>query len=222
MLQDLRRQIGAASPICGQLIDCIMREYYRFSPQVAAAIEKDAAVRGAVLTMVVRPLVAWFTLARVVGFEWSDRTAVSVAAQDVLTACPRRLAPRIVPVLEAIRADEPFPAGAPWQLLPFGPKIREAARQPHVSWALLDSLLRAWTITTRHIDVIGEVAQWLAAAPIDPFIRSTAPELLDQELGTLAGFFDFRPAARRRMGSRLAAALPESMNALQRHGFLEK
>jgi hypothetical protein len=222
LLQQLRKQLASTSGVCGQLIQGILSEYYRFSPQFASGLDRDGLAKMAVLNMIVRPLVAWFNLARVVGFEWDDKTAVSVAAQDVLTACPRRMAKQIVPLLEAIRAGRPFPVDAPRQLIGFAPKLREAGSLPLVSWALLDSLLRAWTVTTRHVDVIGEVADWLAVAPIEPFVRSISPELLDEELATLAGFFGFRQSARLRMGSRLAAALPESAEALKRFGFIEQ
>ncbi|MGA2420375.1 MAG: hypothetical protein ABSG69_09840 [Candidatus Acidiferrum sp.] len=219
-LQQLRRQIRATSGLCDQLIDGILHEYYQFSPQLASEIERDELTRKAVLRFVVRPLVAWFSLSRIVGLEKSDPDAVSIAAQEVLTVCPRHLATIIVPILEAVHKQRPLPVEAPEQLFAFAPTIQQAASLPLASWALLDPLLRAWSVTVRHLDVIDEVSQWLASAPVELFVPLTDPAVLDAEFATLAGFFDFQPVARLRMGSRLAAALPDVTSMLQRHGFI--
>jgi hypothetical protein len=126
----------------------------------------------------------------------------------------------VLPVLEAIRDDLPLPPQAPPQVRAFAPVIKEAARLPLVEWALLDSLIRAWGLTTNHRDVLGEVSQWLSSAPIENFLGSTDPERLDAELATLSGFFDFHPAARLVMGARLVAVLPHLTGALTRHRFI--
>jgi hypothetical protein len=123
---------------------------------------------------------------------------------------------------ECSQAAKPLPAEAPEQLFAFAPLIKQAAELPLASWALLDPLVRAWTITTRHLDVIDEVSQWLATAPIETYVQIMEPEKLDAELDTLASYFAFSPAARLRMGSRLAAAWPEAGDALRRHGFVGK
>ena len=75
-------------------------------------------------------------------------------------------------------------------------------------------------IATRHLDVVEEVAQWLATAPLEALVPPSDPELLDVELGCLAGFFQFKPTARRQIGKRLVVAWPNATAALERHGFI--
>lgn len=220
-LQQIRAHVGAISALSGQVISEILREYYRFSPEIAANLEKDEATRRAVLTIVVRPIVAWYTLVSNLGLEPADRDAVSQAAQELLDACPRYLGEsRVAPVLKAIWSGGPVPEDAPQQLLALLPKIRQASRLRFVSWAVLDALVRAWTLTTRHVDVLAEVAEWLASAPVEMVVPPDDPQRLDAELGALAVFFDFQPRARQQLGARLAEAWPEAVDALKRHAFI--
>jgi hypothetical protein len=219
-LRKLRDRISAVSGLSAQLIDGVYLEYFQFSPGIAAEVEQDLFARMGMLRAVVRPLLAWYTLAGTLGLEFDDRDAVSRRAQDLLDACPRFLGIRIRPLLEAIRSGGPLPANAPQALLAFLPRIREAVRLPLASWAILDPLIRAWTLTTRHLDVLSEVAEWLAAAPLEKCAPPSDPELLDQEIATLAGFLGFQPTARFPMGMRLATAWPEASDSLKRHAFL--
>src|SRR5260221_145191 len=62
-LRHLRDRVAAASGLAAKLIDAIYDEYYQFSPGIAANLEQDAVARNAVLRIVVRPLLAWYTLA---------------------------------------------------------------------------------------------------------------------------------------------------------------
>jgi hypothetical protein len=214
--------VGAVSALSGQVVNEILREYYQFSPEIAANLEKDEVARKAVLRIVVRPLIAWYTLVSNLGLERADRNAISQAAQEVLDACPRSLGEaRVAPLLEAIRSGGPLPDDAPQQLLAFLPRIREAARLRFASWAILDALLRVWTLTTRHVDVLAEAAEWLATAPLELVAQPNDPKRLDMDLAALAGFFDFRPRARLQLGARLAEAWPETVEALERHGFMK-
>jgi hypothetical protein len=222
-LQEVRAQIGARSPITGRLINEILREYYRFSPEIARLLEKDAVARRAILAVVVRPLIAWYALVSALGLERGDSDAVSHAAQGLLDACPRLIGEsRIAPLLEAIQAGSPTPPnGAPEQLCVFWPRITQIAGLHLASWALLDALVRAWTITSRHADVLSEVADWLATAPLAEILPSNDPNELEVELASLAEFFDFEPRARRELGNRLARAWPSATESLRRHDFIQ-
>jgi hypothetical protein len=220
-LRQLRDRVVAASGLGAQLIDVIYREYYQFSPGIAAELQQDAVARKAVLWIVVRPLIAWYRLANTLAFEQADRSAISQAVRDVLKACPRYLGgSSIASLLETIRSGEPLPAEAPQLLLDFAPRVQKATRLRFAAWAILDPLVRVWTSTTRHLDVVDGVSQWLATAPLELLATPSDPDLLDVELGVVAGFFDFKPMARRQIGVRLAAAWPQAANALERHGFI--
>jgi hypothetical protein len=219
-LRQLRDRVGSVSGLSAQLIDVIYGEYYQFSPAIAAELEQDAFARQAVLWVVVRPLLAWYTLAGTLAFDQDNEEAVKRAARDVLSACPRYLSGSVVALLEAIRSGESLPADAPQLLLDFAPRIQEAARFRCASWAILDPLTRAWRSADSGLDVVEEVSQWLATAPLEVLAPPSDPQLLDLELGTSASFFNFRPAAKRQLGERLAAAWPDATAVLARHGFI--
>jgi hypothetical protein len=207
----------------GDLIDVIYRDYSQFSPAIAAELEQDMIAQKAVLWVIVRPLLAWYTLAGILALEQADPKTVKPAAQDVLNACPQYLGGSlIIALLEAIRAGEALPADTHPLLLEFAPRIQEAARLRFASWAILDPLIRAWRSTRDHLNVVDEVAQWLATAPLEALAPPSDPQMLNVELGVLAGFFNFRPMARRQLGERLVAAWPDAASALERAGFVSQ
>jgi hypothetical protein len=181
----------------------------------------DVDARQAVLWFVVRPLLAWYTFAGIVALDEAGPKTVNQAARDVLNACPRYLGgASVIALLEAIRVGDALPANTPPLLLDFVPRIREAARLRFASWAILDPLFRAWRSMTDHLDLVEEVAQWLATAPLETIVPPSDPELLNVELGVLSDFFNFKPTARRQLGERLMAAWPNATSALHRAGFL--
>lgn len=221
-LRRLRDRVGALSGLSARLIDVIYGEYFQFSPGIASRLEQDEVARQAVLWIAVRPLLAWYTLAGVLALEHANGIAVKRAVQDLLSACPRYLGRSSVSnVLEAICAGRPLPENAPQLLLDFVPRIQEAKRLRFASWAILDPLMRAWSSTARGLDLVDEVSKWLAAAPMEALVPPNDPKMLERELKALAGFFDFRPQARRQIGERLAEAWPDSTASLSFHGFIE-
>src|SRR6266508_3655870 len=222
-LRQLRDRVATASRLSGQLIDVIYRDYSQFSPEIAAELEQDAVARNAVLWVIVRPLLAWYTLAGILALEQADQKAANQAAQEVLNACPQYLGgSSIIPLLEAIRTGRALPENTSPLLLDFVPRIRQWARLRFASWAFLDPLVRVWRSATDNRDVVDEVAQWLATAPLEALAPPSDPQMLDVELGVLAGFFDFRPMARRQLGKRLTAAWPGAASALERVGFVSQ
>jgi hypothetical protein len=222
-LQQLRSRIATASCLGGQLVEAILRDYYQFSPEIAAELERDEVARKAVLLVVVRPLVAWYTLAGTLGIGQASEEGVSQAVQDLLSACAYYpdMTP-IIDMLEAISAGRELHPTTPPLLLEVGPRIREAARFRFASWAILDPLVRTWQSAINHLDPVDEVAQWLASTPLDVFAPPTDMEALYTELGVVARFFDFKPAARRQLGERLTAAWPHAASALERAGFVSQ
>ena len=217
-LRNLRDRVSTMSRLGAQLIDAIYDEYYQFSPAIAAKLQQDAVAKEAVLQNVVRPLLAWYTLAGTLGLEQADQKTIDRAAQDVLDACPQQLGGRmIIGLLEAIRAGEALPASTSPVLLDLSSRITQL---PLASWAILDPLIRAWRSATEQLDVVDEVAQWLACAPLEALTPSSDPNSLDVELGVLAGFLNFRPTVRPQLGKRLLAAWPDAAVALEQAGFV--
>jgi hypothetical protein len=219
-LRQLRSRARNASRIADHLIDAVYSEYVQFSPAIAAEIDADAFAREIVLRVVVKPLVAWYTLAAKLGLEHSHAAAVASAVNDLTHVCPAYLQPAgIVAVLEAIRSDAAFPDGIAGTLGVFAERTREAARFPIASWAIVEPLVRVWKSAAEHLDPIREVAQWLATAPLERLALSSSSDLVDDDLSALSQFFDFAPEARRQLGERLLAAWPDSAVALRRNGF---
>ena len=220
-LRQLRDRVATASRLGGQLIDVIYRDYAQFSPAIAVELERDVIARQAVRQVIVRPLLAWYTLAGTLAFEHADQRAVSHATQDVMNACPGSLGQSsIIPLLETLRAGAALPAETPPLIRDFAPRIQAAAQLRFASWAILDPLLRVWRLALEHREVVDEVAQWLATAPLEALTPPSDAQLLAVELRVLASFFDFRPRARRQLGERLTAAWPHAASALARAGFV--
>jgi hypothetical protein len=220
-LQEIRAGVADTSALGAQLIREILREYYRFSKAIAVALEKDEGVKTAVLEIVVRPLVAWYNLAFILGRGPSDAKTVEQHAQAVLDACPRdRDDLSMAALFEAIRSGNPLPANAPRAILSIADKANAAPRLPYASWAIFDPLVRVWSLSTSQVNVVDEVAQWLGAAPLEGFSPPSDPQALDGELDVVAGYYDFSPSARRRLGTRLAAAWPLAAPALEKHEFI--
>src|SRR6266498_456915 len=148
-LRQLRDHVATASRLGGQLIDLIYRDYSQFSPEIAAELEQDVVAQKAVLWVVVRPLLAWYSLAGRLAQEPADQKAANQAAQEVLNACPQYLGgSSIIPLLEAIRGGGALPADAHPLFLEFAPRIQEAARLRFASWEIIDPLIKAWRSAT--------------------------------------------------------------------------
>jgi hypothetical protein len=220
-LRALRDRVAAGSNLAAGLIDAIYAEYARFSPPIAAEIDKAVPARQAVLWVVVRPLLAWYALAGVLAFEHLDRKAVSRAARALAGSCPRLLGKRTVTgLLDTLRKGEALPPDAPALLQAFAPQIALAATLPFAAWAILDALALAWSAGAHQREAQEAVARWLAAAPLEALPLPEDGAHLERDLAALARLFDFNPAARAPLGQRLAATRPDAAPALARHGFL--
>jgi hypothetical protein len=222
-LQQLRGRVATASCVGGQLIEAILRDYYQFSPEIAAELDLDEIARKAVLLVVVRPLVAWYTLAGALGIERSSEDGVSQALHDLSSACAYYPdGASIITMLEAVSAGRELNPNTPPLLLEVGPRIREAARLRFTSWAILDPLVRTWQSAINRLDPVDQVAQWLATTPLEALSPPIDTGALEAEMGVLASYFDFNPAARRQLGDRLTTAWPDAVNALERTGFISQ
>jgi hypothetical protein len=219
-LRALRDRVSATSWLGARLVDAVYDEYARFSPAIAAELYHDATARGTVLASIVRPLFAWYTLAGTLGFEGDDRHACRQAAQDVVDACPPDLDGRaIVGLLEALRSGAPLPPALPPMLLGLASQVADFR---FASWAILEPLIRAWRSATDDLDVVEEVAQWLAGAPLERLARPVDAASLEAELAVVADFLAFAPSKRTVVGERLLSAWPDAAGALQRAGFIRQ
>lgn len=177
-LRQLRDRVRAVSTVGASLIDAIYREYWQFSPAIAAELQHDPVRRQLVREVVVQPLVAWYALAGKLGLERAGEATIRDAVRQVAEACPS--------------GTMPDPLGA------FAPQLREARAQfPFASWAILDPLLRVWSAVQEGRDVVEDVARWLASAPIESF------DVPAHELEVLSGIMAFHPDARRQLVRRL-------------------
>lgn len=214
-LRALRDRIRTSSRLGGDLIDRVYGEYFQFSPVIATKVQQDALTREVVLQAIVRPLFAWYTLAGMLGFDEADEEGVGQCVQDILTACPAEFGETIVAVLEALRCEGELPPDTPQLIVDLAAQI---AHFRFASWAILDPLIRVWHAATDQLDVVDEVADWLASAPLESLSLSDAE--LEDELDVLASFLSFKPSARLQLGDRLSAAWPDAGSALQHSGFV--
>ena len=221
-LRMLRDRVAGMSGLSTRLIDLIYDEYFRYSPEIAKRVENDRMTQQAVLAVVVRPLLAWYSLAGELALSGAG-LAADLAARAVADACPVFLGrAKIAASLDALRAGEPLPPGATRLMGELVPRIREAARMRFVGWAVLDPLARLWNAAAHGHDMAEAVSAWLADAPLDAVTPPGHPSALDFELATLARLLAFNPAVKPVLGARLAAAWPSASGALSRHGFIEQ
>ena len=221
-LRALRERVIAAAPLAGRLIDAIYDEYARFSPAIAEQVGSSETLRMGVLSVVVRPLFAWYRLAGQLAFDPADDVAVERAAAGLAAACPRYLGPlRVASCLRALVEGEPLPPTAPALAVELAPRLREAMRLRLASWAIFDPLLRTWGDVAQGADMRREIADWLAGAPLD-VLQLPSPEQLDAELKSLGGLLAFDGRARARLGERLRDAWPAAQNALERADMLDE
>ncbi|HVB63412.1 MAG TPA: hypothetical protein VNE17_01690 [Nitrolancea sp.] len=215
-----RDRIFRATDLGSRLMDAIYRDYYRFSPRIAAEMQKDPVIRDVVLSIAVRPLVAWYTLANVLALTPADDAAAVEAVAGVWAAVPSGIeAQEVAAALRSIQASEPLPADASLIFVYLAERIQQAPRMPFASWAILEPLVRVWTTYASGSDVLEAVQAWLVAAPLET-LEPPAGQELEDELAFLASG-PFAPLnARQQVGRRLLAAWPETQIALVRHGFV--
>ena len=202
-------------------MDAIYRDYYRFSPRIAAEMQRDPLIRDVVLSIAVRPLVAWYTLANVLALTPTDDLAIVDATSAIWESFPQGFnAQDVAAGLRSIQAGEPLPADASLIFIYLAERIQQAPRMPFASWAILEPLVRVWTAYAAGSDMRDSLQAWLVAAPLETLEPPVGQEL-DDELAFLAGG-PFAPLdSRHQVGRRLLTAWPETRTALARHGFVE-
>ncbi len=132
-LRSLRDGVLKAHPVGLAAFDELHREYYRFSPAVAARMDADEEFRAEVRELLVEPLTAFFELA-----------AARVFAPAGLADARRRLAGiasghDTAPAGELLHALTALADGRPSTL-----GIAVDGESPLVRWALTEPLIRYW------------------------------------------------------------------------------
>ncbi len=196
-LRALRDRIAGSSRIAAHLIEAIYDEYAEFSPAIAAELTTDAAARRLVLDSVVRPLLAWYTLAGALGLR-DDPDTVAAATIDFHASFP-----------PSGLVHEP---GA--EIARLSQEVLARTDLPLATWAILDSLTAAWRCRTEHLDPAAEIAHWLVDAPLESLgsgwggasSGETGVPDIDRELETLTGFLDFAPQHRQELVQKIARA----------------
>ena len=221
-LKVIRDGIVRGTALGATLLDEIYRDYYRFSPQIAAELVEDAELRDEVLRIAVRPLLAWYGLVETLALKPDQPAVAQCAARNVLQACRSANTDALgtSALLSAIVGDDPVPAEAPAPLRYLASRLHGAVALPFAGWAILDALARAWTCAATGSDVVQDVAAWLAEAPLERLAPPASADELDIELALLAqGPLALAPL-RHHVGARLANAWPQHLDVLRRHDFL--
>ena len=198
-LRALRDRVSTASTLGSHLIEAIYAEYAQFSPAIANELASDDTARELVLDMVVRPLLAWYTLAGDLGLNPQNHNH-DTAARNVTDACPPQYEELMLGLLQSVHTDAQSPD------TPLNDLTPHAADYPLAAWALLDPLTRAWHAHRDHLDITEQIAQWLATAPLEQLDLTMSTETFQRELETLTGFLTFNPQQQQRMHNRLTTA----------------
>jgi hypothetical protein len=220
-LKLLRDRVVRATHVGAQLLDCIYLDYYRFSPRIAADLDRATDLRQSVLALAVRPLLAWYALIELMALDPENCSGVQLAAETVL----RSLRPTVgdaetASMFDALRLGAPLAdhAAPPFPYL--ASRLREVPSLPFASWAIFDPLVRMWRCAASRTSIVQEAEEWMTAAPFELLIAPTDAATLDRELGILArGPFGDK-ARRYDLGARLAQAWPDAGDALVRHDFV--
>lgn len=220
-LKHVRDRLVRASYLAAQLHDAVYRDYYQFSPRIAAELHRDSGLREDTLHLVVRPLISWFVLAEALALAPGDAGAARLAAERAHRCCKDGVdAAAMAAGLTAIQAGRAPPPGGPPVLRYLATQAPEVAELRFASWAFLEPLVSIWVAASSNWDPCAQVRAWLAAAPLEA-LDAPAAEALDAELFLLASGPVSRSSERHELGRRLLSAWPDARAALMRHGFVE-
>lgn len=221
-LNMLRQRVVASTDLGEALLDAIYRDYYSFSPPIAAELREGAELREQVLRTCVRPLLAWFGLVEAVALDGADRRRARRAVLAVLDACESpsaEAAARNARLAEALCRGT-LSRGAPQPFAYLAARLGDAVALPFSRWAIFDPLVRVWRCAAGDADVLEQLDGWLTGAPFDRLPAPARGERLDAELELLAAGPYASDSARAALGGRLAIAWPELSEELRRHGFV--
>jgi hypothetical protein len=220
-LMALRDRVMRATAIGTELLDAIYRDYYSFSPAIAAELAEDDELRDQVLRTCVRPLLAWYGLIEVMVLDAQDRRATERAARSVLGACLTEtpaVATTTAALLDTIRRGDALPDDAAEPFRYLVSQLAGAVELPFAAWSIFDPIVRAWRCAATGSDVIEEARAWLADAPLERLDPPAGGEPLRAELMLIAGPLG-SSARREEVGVRLASAWPHLADDLRRSGL---
>lgn len=192
--------------------------YYGFSPEVVRLIARHTGLQELVLRSYVRPLVvALQTIERYTlgGLRGAELARQLCAAGDEISE------PELARALALLDGDAAATAE-----LPCGERelsatlIAHALPDPHVRWALVDSLFLYLTarraagmqLTDEELGrtLAAAIDEWAARLPIEDFWPSLTRSEVTGELRFLERSLLVTARARRRFGARLAKAFPQA------------
>jgi hypothetical protein len=221
-LNMLRDRVLQTTELGSALLDAIYRDYYSFSPRIARELAEDDDLRGEILRIAVRPLLAWYRLAETLALDPDAPRSAEQAARVVLEACQVNAATMrtAATLLETVGQGDLLPAGAPTPLTYLASRLDDAMALPFASWAIVAPLVRIWTCAVSGADPMEEAIAWLADAPLDLLAPPAGYTRLHAELGLLARGPLASPVARHKIGARLALAWPHLVRELRQHDFI--
>lgn len=221
-LNMLRDRVLRPTEIGGALLDAIDRDFYRFSPRIASDLAEDEKLRGEMLRIVIRPLLAWYGLVEALALEPGEGRQAE-RADAVLATCHADTAPMAratAASLDTVLRGDPLPPNAPEPFGYLALKAQETVTLPFATWAIFAPVVRAWTCAATGEDIIENAAAWLGEVPLDQLRPPASGDRLDAELALLAQGAFSSPAVRCKIGKRLARAWPHLEAELRRNGFI--
>lgn len=202
-LRSLRDTVAERSRIADALIAAVYDEYWQFSPAIAERIADSSDTRDMAMLAVVRPLLAWYSLATSLALGRDDKEA---QATKLAEACPGWVDPAsIASLIDHIRRHRTVPGDAPPFVEAIAAHLVKGASLPLVDWAILRPLQSAWELASGDEKAQDAIASWLADAPVE----AVAGDHTTADVKALASLLDFAPASKRRLLSRIDAHVPK-------------
>jgi hypothetical protein len=228
----IRDRLVRRTALGRRLLDDIYRQYYRVSPSIAADMRANDGLRDFIRELIVRPLLSHFDLAeRYARDGWKDEASFALTARSALTDLRDGIVRAMdleVSDLERIASwihgagSGTAPAGQLTSLTGYiTDRLQRIPIDSPLHWAVLEPLAHQWELISR-IDVNGSraiayVKEWLAAAPLEPYIleANKDPAELENDLARLRDGIFVSPEIRARFASRVSP-----VDALARAGYL--
>jgi hypothetical protein len=194
-----------ASVLGRDLVERIYREYYAFSPAIAAELTADPALRAMVHADVVAPLVEWYGLVEA-RYLHGDANIVTALAEMLLAGIQQGDMTGLSDSYSAFARAAPLPVNAPSGLVYLRERIgSQALSTALVRWAYAEPLDACFACAAQGADardLLAKMAGWIGRIPLEGAAAHRGAAEFETEVRNLAAALG-EPAMRHALGARL-------------------
>lgn len=227
-LNRTRDHLLRASILGRDLVERIYREYYAFSPAIAAELTANPSLQAAVRSDVVVPIVEWYGLVEA-RYVHGDAKIVTASAEALLTSIRRQHRPPLADSYRAFAEGEALPADAPAGLVYLRARIGSRALSTDlVRWAYAEPLDVCFACAAEGgdaRDLLSRMARWVGRMPLEAAAAPPSTAAFESEVRNLATALD-EPAMRHALGASLRSRFAsephlDAERVLAAHDFIE-